>query len=199
MNDLLKIIETRRSVRKFREENVLDDVVHELLRVGTLAPNGGNTQGLRFVVVRNRAKIDHYATLGRELSLAGLTKARDGVSDTMKKAGMDNMIKMLSNPALNIFYSAPLVIFIFTASEAITPVEDASLAAENMMLYARSLGIGSCWIGFGKALEHSPEFKAEAGVPPGHMLVAPLVFGYPMMTDMAPVKRDEPKIFKWID
>ncbi|MFA5313088.1 MAG: nitroreductase family protein [Methanomassiliicoccales archaeon] len=197
MSDVLKNIQTRRSVRSYRDEKIPDEIVRELLKVGTLAPNGNNFQGLRFVVMENREKMDRYAAVAREMSKTNFIGIRDAATDPSQKEAMDKMVKMLSNPEFDIFYSAPLVIFIFTAPGTLTPVEDASLAAENMFLYANSIGIGSCWIGFGKALQFYPDFMAEAGVPPGHTLVAPLVFGYPKK-GLPESHRKEPQVFKWI-
>jgi nitroreductase len=198
MNEVLKNIQTRRSVRSYKDEKIPEDIIRELLKVATLAPNGVNFQGLRFVVMQNREKIDKYATAAKEMSKANFIKVRDAATEPLQMEAMDRMVKMLSNPDLNVFYSAPLVIFIFTALGTLTPVEDASLAAENMFLYAHSVSIGSCWIGFGKVLQFYPEFMAEAEVPPGHILVAPLVFGYPKK-EMAKSHRKEPQVFKWIN
>ena len=80
-------------------------------------------------------------------------------------------MRTLSNPDFHLFYHAPVVIFVFAHPSALTPSEDASLAVENMFLYARSLGIGSCWIGFASSLAHSQDFLKECQVTPEHKLV----------------------------
>ena len=72
------------------------------------------------------------------------------------------------------FYHAPVAVFVFTHPSALTPVEDAGTAVENMFLYARSLGIGSCWIGWfdEKALKEelqiSPKKKIDIVISLGY-------------------------------
>jgi nitroreductase len=61
---------------------------------------------------------------------------------------------MMKMPDFSIFYNAPLMIMVLARSDADFPQIDCSLAAENMMLAAESLGIGSCWIGLGMPLSN---------------------------------------------
>jgi nitroreductase len=53
------------------------------------------------------------------------------------------------------------------------------MAAQNMMLAAFTLGIGSCWIGTAVGLANSPKVKAELEVPEDHEVHAAIIFGYP--------------------
>jgi nitroreductase len=114
-----------------------------------------------------------------------------------KIEGMNRMIRMLSDPERNIFHNAPMLVMVLASPFCQTPVEDGSVAAENMMLAAWSMGIGSCWVGFASPLQYSPEFMSEAAIPSDHRLVASLVFGYPKKASHDG-KRDEAKILKWI-
>jgi nitroreductase len=75
---------------------------------------------------------------------------------------------------------------------------DCALAAENMMLAAHSLGIGSCWVGLAQHLGEDKEFLKEAGVPEEHKLVAPLIFGYPAQNNLKAPPRKTDVILKWI-
>jgi nitroreductase len=194
MNEVLKNIYARRSVRAYADKTVPDDVIQDIIKAGVHAPNGANTQALRFAVITNKAKLKTYAEKGRVMSLMGFQKLQEQHPSEM----IAHMIKSLSNPNQDIFYGAPVAVFIFTAPHCLTPVEDASLAAENMMLYAKSLGLGSCWIGFGKSLSHDPEFIKELNVPTDHQLIGTIIFGYPKKEDMQPSARDEPKILAWV-
>ena len=58
---LEKLIKGRRSVRQWRKQNVPDDVLKKAVELATWAPNGGNFQGWRFVVVKNPAVIEKMA------------------------------------------------------------------------------------------------------------------------------------------
>jgi nitroreductase len=195
LNEILKNIYARRSVRSYDEKKVPEDVIKEILKAGTFAPTGMNAQALRFVVMENKERIDHYSAIAKELFIAGMTANRPKDQEVPEK--VQGMIRTLSNPSFNIFYNAPVVVFLFADHSALTPVEDASLAVENMFLYARSLGIGSCWIGFANSLAHSQEFLLECQVPAGHKLVAQLILGYPK-GEFPQGKRQEPQILKWV-
>jgi nitroreductase len=111
------------------------------------------------------------------------------MSDTAKPAlirmlpdvgdeGLMGLKKRLSDPQYNIFYNAPLLIFISGIKSPYT-VYDCPMAAQNMMLAAYTLGIGSCWIGTAVALANDPKFKKELGVPDDHDVHAAIIFGYP--------------------
>jgi nitroreductase len=58
-------------------------------------------------------------------------------------------------------------------------VIDCSLAAENLMLAARAVGLGTCWIGFAQGWLTTPEGKASIGLPAACVPVAPIILGYP--------------------
>jgi nitroreductase len=61
MQALEKLIRTRRSVRQWKKQDVSDDVLKKAIELATWAPNGGNFQGWRFVVVKNPAVIGKMA------------------------------------------------------------------------------------------------------------------------------------------
>jgi nitroreductase len=195
MNEVLSNIYARRSVRSYEEKKVPEGTLMEILKAGTSAPSGMNVQALRFVVMENNERIDHYSGVAKDLFLAGMTK--NLTQDQAVPPNVQGLIKILSNPEFQLFYHAPVVVFVFAHPSARTPVEDASTAVENMFLYARSLGIGSCWIGFAGSLAHSSEFLEECQVPSDHKLVAQFVMGYPR-GEFPEGKRHEPQIVKWI-
>ncbi|MGD0817979.1 MAG: nitroreductase family protein [Methanomassiliicoccales archaeon] len=195
MNDVLKNIYARRSVRSYSNKKVPDEAIKDILTAGIYAPSGMNVQALRFVVLENKERIDLYSGVAKELFIAGMIKNRS--KDEPVPENIQGMIRTLSNPDFHLFYHAPVVVFVFAHPSARTPIEDASTAVENMFLYARSLGIGSCWIGFASALAHSPEFLKECQVPSDHKLVAQFILGYPM-GEFPERKRNEPQIVNWI-
>jgi nitroreductase len=195
MNEVLKNIHARRSVRGYSDKEVPDGTIIEILEAGTCAPSGMNVQPLRFVIMQNKERIDHYSEVAKELYKAGMTKNLPQDGQIPEK--VQGLLKTLSNPDFQLFYHAPVAVFVFAHPSALTPVEDASTAVENMFLYARSIGIGSCWIGFAGSLAHSPEFFKECQVPSDHKLVAQFALGYPK-SEFQECKRNEPRIISWI-
>lgn len=118
MNETLNTLETRRSIRSYRSEQVPEDVLEEILRAGTYAPTGMGMQSPVMVVVQDPGMIGKLSALNAVVM------------------GTD------SDP----FYGAPTVIVVLADKERGTCVEDGSLVMGNLMNAAASLGIGSCWI-----------------------------------------------------
>ena len=86
---------------------------------------------------------------------------------------------MLEDPQFALFYDAPALVVVLAKSAATQSAEDCCLAAENLMLAARSEGLGSCWIGFARPWLDLPATKAELNLPEHYHLVAPIILGYP--------------------
>ena len=190
MNDVFENIYLRRSIRDYKLNDVPDDIIRELIKVGTYAPSAGNKQPWRFVVIKNREMIARLSDRAKKLWL-------DRVGESS-----DPEVKMLANamkmPEFNIFYNAPVLVLIFAAPGAYSPQDDCAAAAENMMLAARSLGIGSCWIGLGMPLGSDTDVLQELKVPEDYRLMAPLIFGYPVKDIQLAPQRKEDVTLNWI-
>ena len=190
MNEVIRNIYLRRAVRDYLPADVPDEIIRELVKAGTYAPSAMNKQPWRFVVIKNRDTIARLSERAKKLWL-----------DTAGRTGdpaMAGIINTMKSPGFNIFYNAPVLILVFASPEGYRPEYDCALAAENMMLAARSLGIGSCWIGFGMPLGADQAFLDEMKVPAGHRLMAPLVFGYPVKElQPAPARKDD-VILNWV-
>jgi len=95
----------------------------------------------------------------------------------MRAAGIENagLEANLKRKDYCIFYDAPAVIFIYAAPGILTGVEDASLAAGNIMLAAKAMGMGTCWIGLAAGLGSDASFLMENNIPDGHKLLASII------------------------
>lgn len=190
MNEVFRNIYQRRAVRDYLPADVPDDVIRELIKAGTYAPSAMNKQPWRFVVVKNRDTIARLSGRAKRLWL-----------DSAATAGgpaLAGIVEAMKAPGFNIFYNAPVLVLVFASPDAYRPEYDCALAAENMMLAARSLGIGSCWIGFGMPLGSDPAFLEEMKVPAGHRLMAPLIFGYPARDSQPAPPRRGDVILGWV-
>jgi len=195
MNEVLANIQARRSVRAYSEEKVEKEQLMEIITAGTYAPNGMGLQPLRFVVITDMAMMKRYSDMCKAMTVQMFQQMIKEHPE--QAAAREPLIKRLSNPDNNIFYNAPVLILVFAAPNALTPLEDGALCAENMMLAAASIGVGSCWMGFANPISMSPAALKELNVPADHKLVAPIIFGYPAK-EPTPNHRDEPNILKWI-
>ncbi|HII92761.1 MAG TPA: nitroreductase family protein [Methanosarcina sp.] len=189
-NAVLDNIYQRRSVRNFSDKGISDEIVKEIIRAGTYAPTAVNKQPWRFVVIKNRQLIEEYDDRAKKAFLAAYKDTEN--PDLVK------FVQFLSKPSTRIFYGAPVLILVFASPDVINE-HDCALAAENMMLAAQSLGIGSCWIGLAEGLGYDIGFLKEIGVAEGHKLIAPLIFGYPTKQNLKAPARNADVILKWIN
>lgn len=190
-NEVLKAIYQRRSVRNFCPDDVPDDAIKEIIRAGTFAPSAMNTQPWRFVVIRDRDMIKKLSDKAKELWVEQ--------SKNMQSLDLQRLADMVSRPNFNLFYNAPLLIMIFADSRGFMPQVDCAMAAQNMMLAAWSLGLGSCYIGLAQPLERVAGIMKELGVSEKHRLVASLIFGFPADGVLEAPERNRDVILKWID
>jgi len=206
MNDVFKNIYLRRSVRDYKQSDVADDIIRELIKAGTYAPTAGNRQPWRFVVIKNREMITRLSERAKKLWLLWLDRLGE-IADPQ----VERLASQMKMPEFNIFYNAPVLVLIFAAARASSHQEalaaevenrflrdDCAAAAENMMLAARSLGIGSCWIGFGLSLDSDHDTREELSAPEGYRLMVPLIFGYPAKESQTAPSRNEDVILNWI-
>lgn len=155
MNETINILLNRRSIRKFKPEQIKDEELNAVLEAGKYAPSGANQQSALFVVVQNK--------------------------DTIKKITKMNAAVM-GKEGIDPYYGAPTIILVLADKSKVTPVEDASLALGNMFNAAFSLGLGSCWIHRTKQMFESVEGKAllkEWGIEGDYIGVGSCILGYP--------------------
>jgi nitroreductase len=184
--DFERALYSRRAVREYTPELVPEAVLRGLIDAAIQAPSAANEQPWVFSVVRDQG------------ALAEMSKAAKAHVLAAPPAGMtpEHLHERLDDPDFHIFYHAPALIVISSASQTQWAVENCALAAENLMLAARAAGLGSCWIGFAQDWLGTSEGKAAIGVPQTCHPVAPIIIGHPR-DQPAPVARKEPDII-WI-
>jgi nitroreductase len=185
--NLSEAIENRRSVRNYTTQKVDKASVEKLLHAAVQAPSASNTQPWTFVVIQDAKLLKDYSDRSKSLLLGMI----DFDNSPHKKYRA-----MLSNPDFNIFYTASTLIVIYAKPMGSHSYGDCCLAAQNLMLAAHGLGLGTCWIGFAGTLLDTPEVKKELGVPGEYALVAPIIVGYPQ-GKVAQLTRDAPEILSW--
>jgi len=184
MNEVLKIIAKRRSVRKFDDKQISDSELQAIIEAGLQAPSGHNDQSCYLVAIQNQELI-------KELS--------KGSKDEMKKSPVPWMADLGNNEKLNIYYKAPTIIIVAAKKDAVSPVADACAAIENMLLAATSLNIGSCWIGFSRFNFTSPEQNEKVGIPEGYEVHYAIALGYiPEGMELNPPAKKREEYFRII-
>ncbi len=189
-NPVLEVIKSRRAIRSFEAKSVPESAIQIIIEAATYAPSAINIQPWKFTIITNKSEIKRLSDTAKPLLLSSLPDVAD--------EGLTRFRSALSNPQFNVFYDAPLLIFISGVKSQFA-VNDCSMAAQNMMLTAYTLGVGSCWIGAAVQAANTPKGKADLGVPEDHQVYAAIIFGYPKNGfPQAPEKRS-PQILKRID
>jgi nitroreductase len=106
-------------------------------------------------------------------------------------------LDIFSHPDFNIFYNASTLIVI--CGEPVGPfvAADCWLAAENLMLAAHSMGLGTCVIGSALLALNEPDVKSELAIPDSYSAMAAVIAGVPS-GDAPPMTRHEPKVIGWL-
>ena len=178
-NAVIETIMTRRSVRKYQPQAVNRDTMQTIVECGINAPNAINRQAWEIRIVDNPEVIQKLTELY--------------LRDNPKEAENPNF--------KNMFRNAPTVAFIANDTTfAYSPV-DCGLMAENMILSAWSMGIGSCCLGgparFMKANPEANKYLQEMRFSENYDLLLCIGFGYPAETPKAK-PRDAAKV-KFMD
>jgi len=153
MNQTLETILKRRSIRSYQQRQISDEELNSVLQSAEYAPSAMNQQSSKFVVIQNKDIMQKLIELG-------------------KKA---------TNNEGSPFYGAPTVILVFAKKANIAPINDASLALENMFLAATSLNLASCWIHCVNAIfrtEEGKKLQLEVGINDEYMVVGSCILGY---------------------
>ena len=166
MNETLKVIQNRRSIRHYRAEQINDADLQEIINAAVYAPSAMNQQKWHFTVIQNRSTLD---------------KMLETIRNNILNSGVEALVNRAKSPDFNIFYNAPTVVLITADENAHFTEFDCGAAAQNIALAAESLGIGSCLIGMSGFLFESAtsdEMKKELGIPDGYKHILSVALGY---------------------
>jgi nitroreductase len=140
--NIFDVVKTRRSVRKFKPDAVPEADITRILDAARQAPTSGNQQPWKFLVIRDRAKIDQMKEVCVQRALDYYDKRTDNITtrEESEKSARNNY----SN-----YFSAPVYIVVLTDNQSQYSDYnhwDGPLAAGYLMLAARALGYGTVFI-----------------------------------------------------
>ena len=133
MKDLLELMKTRRSVRKYKPDMIPQDVLDRIIIAGTYSATGRNLQSPIIIAVTNKEMRDKISEMNRKIG------------------GWDE--------GFDPFYGAPVILIVLADKSCPTYIYDGSLVMGNLMLEAHALGVDSCWIHRAKEEFESAEGK----------------------------------------
>ena len=188
----LEAIEQRRSIRRFKDTPVPDEIIETILRAATLAPSGKNRQPWRFVVVRGDRRAE-MVRLMRE-AIARIKEQGDNTGSSEWTA--------------NVMEQAPVTVFVFNpyaetkggirtledALWSIVDVQSTGAAIQNMLLAAQDLGVGTLWIC--DVFYAYDELCAWLGQE--HQMIAAVSLGYPDERPAARPRKPVSEVTRWL-
>jgi nitroreductase len=199
--ELIQELKKRRSIRKYKDDPVNKELIEEIIQAGKYAPSATNQQPWRFIVITKKEMINEIA-VGVKQEIKAIIKRRFFLKYRFSALKNNHAVKLLAATVISkediLFFDAPVLIFIITEKKRFYD-ESCACCAENMMLAAHSLRLGSCWIGFAHFLELNKEWMSKIGVPEGYHISASLVFGHPDgKMPKAPLRKPLADVINWI-
>ncbi len=193
---LVRLMRSRRSCRNFSSREVERNLLEDLVKIGTTAPSGTNCQLWTFTILASRNEMvelgeqmaGFYRGLNRMAArpwLRFLSKifASDKLGNYYRryyKTVQDGLLLWDREGVDTLFHGAVAAILVGGKNSASSPMEDAILAAQNIMLAAHSLGLGSCMIGFGvEAIKRDKRIRRLLQVPDDESIYACIALGHP--------------------
>jgi nitroreductase len=189
MNEVLDAIQTRRSIRSYEPTPISRDILQLLIEAANDAPSAMNTQPWRFVAVED----PKFRQLLAQTAVPNVRKYFGALkeSNPERYAVIMKRFDEMPDP---VYYSAPVIIFVIgTGAQA---ADACPMACQNIMLAARSLGLGSCWVKLGSLITENPEITKALDLKENEQIFGPILLGYPKEIPAAP-KKNQPVII-WI-
>jgi nitroreductase len=206
---ILETMQSRRSVRRFLPEQVLEETLLELIEAAVTAPSAGNSQPWRFLIVREKAIIESAADL--------VDKERYRLKGLLRTEFQNEVLSYSVH--FSHFRSAPhLVVPLFRVVAGMTamlqeetPEEErasfqaldhhsallsVSLAIQNILLRAEELGLGACCM-TGPLLARKP-LERCLGVPEGWQIAALIPIGLPGESPFNPGRKPVRSFVRWL-
>jgi nitroreductase len=185
--ELKEAIMKRRSIRKYHDKPVSDDILHEILETAVWAPSGVNLQPWYFVVVRSpeeRAKLSDLLLKTKKLTEPGLVSRFKDHPKVVEET-LTFMETMGGAPVL-------ILAFLYTKYESgemhTSSVQSVAAALQNIALLAHEKGLGSCWTT--GTLQVAKEMEARYGEGKGDYM-AMMSIGYCDFPESGPKRKQD--------
>jgi nitroreductase len=185
---LTDAIQGRRSVRAYAPQILDQATIRALLDAAVRAPTAIHEEPWAFVILQDANALKRLSDRAKGLFVEEIHRAH------LDRGG--HALDKFEQPDFNIFYNAGTLIVICAKPMSPFVAADCWLAAENLMLAAYAMGLGTCVIGSALPGLNTPEIKEELGIPADVSAIAPVIVGVP--GGQAPAtSRKTPRILTW--
>ncbi|MDQ7784518.1 MAG: nitroreductase family protein [Desulfomonilaceae bacterium] len=193
---LVRLMSSRRSCRNFKDEPVDRPLLEDLVKIGVTAPSGTNSQRWSFTILPTR-----HAVIGLAEKVGGFYLRLNRLAE---KSWLRFLLRMVGKRDLEdyyhtyyeyveeglmewkqkgrdrLFHGAHAAIVLGSKPGATLPKEDALLAAQNMLLAAHAMGLGTCLIGMAvEAMKRDRSIARFLGIPDKEQTFAIIALGLP--------------------
>ncbi|HHE32335.1 MAG TPA: 4Fe-4S dicluster domain-containing protein [Chlorobaculum parvum] len=194
-DQLETLIAGRRSVRRYRSENLSPELIDRLIAVAFFAPTGVNTRKIRFTVLDDREKTARF----RDEVMNRLVRLLEEGAFPESKTYYARFVKVWEKHKIDlVFRDAPHLLVVTAPKSLSTPREDCVIALTTFELYAQACGIGTLWNGIATwAIEQMlPEMRQRLGIPDDHAFGYAMLFGKPAVHYARTVQHHPPEIYR---
>jgi nitroreductase len=184
MATIMEIIKKRKSIRAYQDKPLPKDVISDILEAARYAPTAHNRQELEYKVITSKSL---------------MSKLSEGIAAGLRRDGMPLKGPPLQSPPgikHDFFRGAPLVIIITAPKDNVFAFTDSALAVQNILLYATSIGLGSCFIGMTIFLEKDKNMRDTLHIADNMSIVAAVVCGYPAENPEPKEKKQKAEFFE---
>lgn len=193
-DNFLNFIKYKRTIRNFKNQDIENEKILKIIEAGRFAPTSGNTQNVKYIVVKDKLQELRKMTLeilndfGKEVLESSTNKLQIKYAKMWIEMYNDYILNPLGNDRL--FYKAPILIIV-TSEHSL----NAGIASANMKLMTDILGLGSVFSGFlVRACERDSSIKEFLGINGNQNIVSCMAIGYPNVKYFRTVPRKSPDI-----
>ena len=212
--NMRNLLLSRRSIRVFKEKPIPKELIEQLIEVGIHAGTSANGQTENFVVIQNRKLLSELEKMViKVLWEKGMKYLGSQIGQKLAKTKLgEEMLRqaipyhhIIKNRRQNnefagmIFRNAPVVMVIHGLRTNFMAHANCSIAARNMEIMAKAMGIGTCWVGFLSLAAHLDKKKIERylEIPDDHSIYGAITVGYPKFEYRKIIPRKEREV-RWI-
>lgn len=175
----------RRSVREYTSKKVDTRSIRSLIEAAVKAPTAMHSEPWGFAIIQDVNMLKELSDIAKPMFIKQFEHdAQD--------------LNALNKPEFNIFYDASTLIVICANKDSPYAIADCWLAAENLMLAARGMELGSCVIGMALLALNNKQEKLKLDISDNYEVVAPIVIGFPRKQPVVS-QRKKPFILSWIE
>ena len=167
---------SRRSVRVYNKKPVVKQTIADLLDVVRYAPSGHNAQPVAWLIIYDRAQVEHLAGVVIEWMKYMLVNQ----AEFAKNLHMDRVVESWEKGIDRVCRGAPHVVVAYSPSDSLPGPQACTIALTWLELAAPSFGLGACWAGYFHAASlHFPPMQKALSLPEDHKANGAMMIGYP--------------------